>query len=415
MKLKQLEEKRAELLAQIEEENKSETRSIEKIDEMLKEVDEVNAQITKEKEIEARLLDLNNGGKKVEKKIEKRDFNAEIRAAIANEKELDVTNFEVEERTHGLGIGAQAGAVTQTIGNIKKTTFANAILKKAAESSDLYKYVRRENLGSALHQIPVQKTKITKFANVAELAEYAQKNIDFDTVQLAAHKYGNISIVSEEAISDLGYDIMAELVEQYGEAAGAKIDELLVKGDTTGGINVQGLESFINPVNGNAADNTETKVVKITEANTQDQETLINGLIELYNALPRKYAKNATWVISNSIASKLNAATDGVGRPLMSMDFSQVPFGGQAIPMLLGRPVVINDEVKSLADAAQHNPIAFFGDLNKALIMGIRQNFTLKSSTEYMWVRDGVAIKGTMRLDAKRGITEAMAALVRQD
>ena len=32
-----------------------------------------------------------------------------------------------------------------------------------------------------------------------------------------------------------------------------------------------------------------------------------------------------------------------------------------------------------------------------------------------MWVRDGVAIKGTMRTDVKRGITEAMAVLVREN
>ena len=407
MKIKELEEKRAELLKELETENNAETRSVEKIENLLKEVDEVNASISKEKEIEERLLKLSeNGGTKVEKELEKRDYNAEIRQAIIDEKEIDVTNFEVEERAMGLGTG---GNIAQTIGNIKKTSFANQILKKASEVSELYKYVRKEKLGTALHQIPVQKNKITKFASVAELADYVQQDITFETVQLAAHKYGNISVVSEEAIADLGYDIMAELIEQYGEAAGEKLDNLLVKGDGQ----VQGLESFIQQgtTNPTVAD---TKVVKIQEAESKAPDTLLAALIDLYNSVGRKYSKNGTWVISSDIAAILNTATDANGRPVLYNSFNETPFGSNATPMLLGRPVVITDEVTGVNAAMANNPVAFFGDLSKALILGERQNFTLKASREYMWLRDGVAIKGTMRTDVKRGITEAMAVLVRE-
>ena len=42
MKIKELEEKRAELLKALEVENNAETRSVEKIEGLLKEVDEVN-------------------------------------------------------------------------------------------------------------------------------------------------------------------------------------------------------------------------------------------------------------------------------------------------------------------------------------------------------------------------------------
>lgn len=405
MKLKKLEEKRSEILAQIEEENKSETRSIDKVDELLAKLDEVNKEI----EVEERLLKVMNKDKIVEKDQEMRDFNAEIRAAILNEKELDVTGFEVE--TRGVGVGEVQGDVKKTTKDIAKKTFANSIIKKIAETSDLYRYVRKENLGAATHQIPVQKVKIGKFANVKELAKYTEKEMEYAPIQLGAHKYGAVTILSEEAITDTGYNIMADLLEQYGEGAALKMDELLVKGDT--GNNVEGLESFINPANGNAANGTDTRVVKVTEADSKKQDKLLAALMSLYNELPRQYAKNATWVVSSEIAAILNTAVDGVGRPLLYQDFSGVPFGGVATPMLLGRPVVICDEVKSITGASQHNPIAFFGDLNKALVCGIRQNFTIKTSTEYGFINDGVAVKGTMRLDVKRALTEAMAALVR--
>ena len=407
MKLKKLEEKRSEILAQIEEENKSETRSIDKVDELLAKLDEVNKEI----KVEDRLLEVMDKNKTAEKKQEMRDFNAEIRTAITEEKELDITNFETEERK--IGVGTVQGNVNKTTKDIAKKTFANSIIKKVAEASDLYKYVRKENLGAATHQIPVQKSKIGKFANVKELANYAEKDMEYAPIQMAAHKYGAITIISEEAIADTGYDIMADLLEQYGEGAAMKMDELLVKGDQAN--NVEGLESFINQANGNAANGTETKVVKITDANSKKQDTLLKGLMDLYNALPRQYAKNGTWVISSEIAAMLNTAVDGVGRPLLYQDFTEVPFGGKPTPMLLGRPVVICDEVKSLTAAAQHNPIAFFGDLNKALICGIRQNFTIKTSTEYGFINDGIAVKGTMRLDVKKALTEAMAALVRSN
>ena len=395
MKLKALLEKRSELLEKVEMENKSETRSTDKIDELLAEIETVNKDIEREERM-AKVLDF----KSAQKQVEKRDYNAEIRSAIEHGRELDVTNFEVEveERTIGYGQGDKQ---TQ---NIAKKSFANAIIKKATDSSDLYKYVRTENVGTASHQIPVQKDKVGRFANVTELANYAEKNIDFTPINLSAHKFGNISVVSEEALADTGYNLMSELLEQYGESAGETLDYLLVKGDVVG---VQGLESFSN----NSVGQDGAVVQTIPSANI---DTLgLDELLALYHAIPNKYRKNATWVISTELAARLNVTVDGVGRPLLTTDFSQVPFGGKEVPMLLGRPVVISDHVKPLTGSSQHDQLAFFGDLSKALVLGIRQNFTIKSSTEYAFIRDGVAIKGTMRLDAKRALGEALAVMVR--
>lgn len=349
------------------------------------------------------------GEKEMDKDLEVRTLdvqNSEIRKAIEDEKELNISDFEVEER--GIGVGTVQGNVNKTTSNIKKTTFANAILKKAFENSDLLRYVRKENLGSALHQIPVQKTKVGKFVNVKELADYTEKNVDYEPVQLAAHKYGNITVVSEEAIADTGYDIMSDLLEQYGEGAAETIDEILVKGDAS--LEIQGLESFINS-SGAVVDNS----IKVEITNAGVGKIGINDMLKMYNALPQKYRKNATWVIGTELAGKLTEAVDSIGRPLLYTDFSQVPFGGKATPMLLGRPVVISDHVKNLTGSQQHNSLAFFGDLKKALIFGPRQIFTIKTSTEYAFIRDGITVKGTMRFDVKRALGEAIAVLVRSN
>ena len=323
----------------------------------------------------------------------------EIRKAIETEKELDITNFEVR----GMGVGQNQGNVNANTNNIAKTTFANAILKKATETSDLYRYVRKENFGSALHQIPVQKTKITKFANVKELADYAEKNIDFEPIQLAAHKFGNITVISEECLADTGYNIMSELLEQYGEGAGLTIDELLVKGDPA--TTVQGLTSFVD-VGGNM----QSGAIKQSVQQGNLADVGLDEILAMYNGLPNKYRKNATWVIGTELAARLAVATDANGRPLLSNSFNETPFGSHAL--LLGRPVVISDHITNITGAPEHTPLAFFGDLSKALILGLRQSFTIKSSSEYKFVQDGIAVKGTMRLDIKRALGEALTALV---
>ncbi len=329
--------------------------------------------------------------------------NKEIRQAIENEKELDITNFEVEERA-AIGTPNVAGNGT-SVGNIAKTTFANAILKKATETSDLYRYVRKENFGSALHQIPVQKTKITKFTNVKELAAYTEQNIDFEPIQLAAHKFGNISVISEECLADTGYNIMSELLEQYGEGAGLTIDELLVKGDAA--TTVQGLNSFVD-----GTGQMQSGAIKQSVKRAGLDDIGLKEILAMYNGLPNKYRKNATWVIGTELAARLAVATDANGRPLLSNSFNETPFGSHAHALLLGRPVVISDYITNITGAAAHTPLAFFGDLSKALILGLRQNFTIKASSEYKFAQDGISVKGTMRLDAKRALGEALTALV---
>lgn len=386
MKLKKLKEKRGTLIEEMRSLN--EERSFDKFKEKEEELKELDDEI----HAEEKMLELSET-KPVEKDSEKRDYNAEIRSAIQKEKEIDVTHFEVRS----MGVGAIQGNVTHTSANISKMTFATHILKKAEETSELYKYVRHEPMPSNMHQIPVQKNKIGRFTNVKELEDYTEKNMDHEPIQMGAHKYGAISVISEEAVADTGYDLMSELREQFSEGAAETLDYLLVKGDAT--TKVEGLESL---------QEAEVSGVITTAAAGKVQ---FKELQSLYNKLPRKYSKNATWVIGTELAGQLSMEVDSIGRPLLTPDFSQVPFGGKATPMLLGRPVVISDHVAGMTGGASGDKVAYFGDLSKALISGVRKSFTIKASTEYAFVRDGIAIKGNLRLDIKKGLTEAMVFL----
>ena len=90
------------------------------------------------------------------------------------------------------------------------------------------------------HNIPLHGNKIGKFVKTAELGTYKAQLADFKTKTLNAVKYTNLFTVSNELMQDSMYNIEAELIAQTKEALAQTLDELVIKGDTTEG--VEGLE-----------------------------------------------------------------------------------------------------------------------------------------------------------------------------
>ena len=327
--------------------------------------------------------------------------NAEIREAIELGKELDITNFEVEERGISFAPNAGVAGATKDVNNIAKKSFANYILEKATDKHTLFGKIRHEAMTAATHQIPVQKTVIDEFQSVTELANYNKKNFDFDVVNLGAHKYGNIVQFSDEALKDTGYDLMGQLLKQYQNGLARTLEKLVVKGENQ----IQGLEGFTG------GDGSHKVAVQSAElaAGTMTDEKAVELIEQLYRKLPVKYRENATFVLSQDIVDALSFAKDGVGRLLVSYDYSNAPLGGKPQMYLLGCPVVVSPYVAATTGASATHKIAFFGDLSKAMIGSVRQNFTIKTSTEAGFMNDSTYVKATIRCDVKRGLAESMA------
>ena len=318
--------------------------------------------------------------KPAEKKVEKvRSLAAEIRDLQADaNKEVEIGERELRDNTHTISNDA-TGSSNASTANIAKTTYASYILDKLAYISPLYSAVRHERFGNSKHQIPVQATKLGKFVPMKELADYAKQTANFEPIMLEAHKFGTLITFSEEVIEDTGYNIEAELLKQLSEAYGITLDEMLVKGENSMG--VEGLDSF----KGVATE------IEVDQAALTDEH-----ITAMYFALPIKYRQNATWVISDEVAKALTDLKDKQGKPLLVQSYNGSPFGAGSL--LLGRPVIINEHVDQI----------FFGDLQRALIVGERKSLSLQKSTEYGFIRDEVAIKANMRLDIKQGLKEAI-------
>lgn len=310
---------------------------------------------------------------------EVRSLVEEIRELNADaNKEIEVGEREMRDKSHTLSADA-VGTSNASTANIAKTTYANYILDKLAYVSPLYGAVRHERFGNSKHQIPVQANKLGKFVPMKELADYAKQTADFEQITLEAHKFGTLITFSEEVLEDTGYNVEAELLRQLKESYALTLDEMIVKGESTMG--VEGLNSFKGVA-------TEVEVAQ--EALTAEHIT------EMYFALPIKYRQNATWVISDDVARKLTDLKDTNGRPLLVQSYTGSPFGASST--LLGRPVIINEHVDQI----------FFGDLKRALIVGERKSLSLQKSTEYGFIRDEIAIKANMRMDIKKGLKEAI-------
>lgn len=377
--LKKLMEKRAAKVAEME--AATEKRDFDTFDALEAELRELDREI----EAEKRMIELRKQNVAGTVNTTEDEVATEIRTALENREELDLRELEVRAEIMGETSGSNV-----SVGNIKKVTFADYIIKKLPYVSPLYGATRKEVIGSATHTIPVQKTKVGKFVKMTELQKYAAQNADYNTIKLEPHKYGTLIQFSEEVIADLGYDIEADMLEQLLESYGATLDELLVVGDDTN--KIEGLNSF------KAADG----AIEVTQ--TTSGKITAEELLNIYYSLPIQYRNNATWVIADDTARELSTLTFQDGTPVLFTGYNNAPVGQGST--ILGKPVIINNYVAKLNDSEK--PSIFFGDLGKALVVGPRKALTIKRSEEFGFIDDSVAVKANVRLDIKKTLGEAM-------
>lgn len=377
--LKKLMEKRAAKVAEME--AATEKRDFDTFDTLEAELRELDREI----EAEKKMIELRKQNGTGAAATADDEVATEIRTALENREELDLSELEVRAEIMGETSGSNV-----SVGNIKKVTFADYIIKKLPYVSPLYGATRKEVIGSATHTIPVQKTKVGKFVKMTELQKYAAQNADYNTVKLEPHKYGTLIQFSEEVIADLGYDIEADMLEQLLESYGATLDELLVVGDEA--TKIEGLNSF----------KSTDGAVEVTQATSG--KITAEELLNIYYSLPIQYRNNATWVIADDTARELSTLTFNDGTPVLFTGYNNAPVGQGST--ILGRPVIINNHVAKLNDSEK--PSVFFGDLTKALVVGPRKALTIKRSEEFGFIDDSVAVKANVRLDIKKTLGEAM-------
>ncbi|MET2898068.1 phage major capsid protein [Vibrio rotiferianus] len=131
------------------------------------------------------------------------------------------------------------------------------------------------------------------------------------------------------------------------------------------------------------------KVIKTGAANALPAD-VVNFLIDVQQDLSFKYQANAKWFMSRDIYKQLRKLTVGTddARPLIINDFGSFNGNSTSEVTLLGKPVVIVDQLDETHGTA--NDIAlFYGDLQETLEFG-----PLSGPDTSHFIVDEVTIKG---------------------
>ena len=354
MNLKELKESKFELLDEMENLTKDITvfNSV-RFEEMKNELEDVNNKIS----------EFENNSTKI-KDIEKRKESGnrmKLKDLLLQNKTVDLSKMVINNEGEMVRTGNEA---------VLHETVQDTIEKRVEEKCHLFAKIRKVRT-SAPHAITIQAEKLDKFLNVKEMAEYQRKAPNYKQVVLGAEKYGLVVVLSQELIDDALFDMEREINDQLVEAMGKTVEDLIVNGDSANG--VEGL-------------------LMAEEAVKVQGKVGYELLVDMIFGLRGEHRKDGVFVMGDDVARKIMGMTDQAGRPLLDMNVKPLRADGD-VHQILGHDVIISP--------CMPEGKAIFANLDKALVMAVRKDLQVKKSEEVMFLVDGVAIKGNIRVDAK--------------
>lgn len=362
LNLKMLKEQRADIL-----------NSMREMTETIEIFDSVKFEAMKNEleSVENSIKEFDNA-QQIKNTMKKESDKMEFKNELMSGKEIDLS--QVKNEAHQ----------TENTAELIKDDYATQIERKLREKCVLYDRARKIVTASP-HIIPVEKVTLGKFVKVAELGEYVKDRAEFGSVKLGAIKFGTMVQVSEELLADNDFQLEAILMAQLQDAFADTVCELIAKGDEEG---IEGL-AMADEAKG---------AKKVVVADIDD-----DAVLDLMFALDRQYREDAIFVINDEVARKLAKLKDEMGRPLLQLHADEAVKLAEGVDgKLKGKDVVICNELPA------EKP-AFFVDMKRALVVGLRKNMTIKKSEEAGFMNDSIFIKANVRLDMKILLHEAIA------
>lgn len=218
---------------------------------------------------------------------------------------------------------------------------------------------------------------------ISEGVPYPESDEEFNGIELGAHKNGCITIVTDELLEDSAFSIENYLVETAGDKLARLEEEAFLCGD---GINKpRGVFLDAEVVN---------EVAEIT----------MDDAIDLYYGLKQCYRKNAVWVMSEDVYSKLVKVRTVAG---IEHNLWEGGLQDEKPVTLLGRPVYIST---LMPVKAPDNAAIAFGDFRYYWI-GERGNMSVKRLNEKYADTGMVGFRVTHRVDGKLVLPEAVKTI----
>lgn len=207
---------------------------------------------------------------------------------------------------------------------------------------------------------PVEYPSLDDTANTGDItaegvAPTTGNDLVFGSVQLGSYTYtsdgasGSPLRVSWELLQDSAFDIAG----LAARALGTRIARKQAAHWTTG--------TGVGQPKGLVA-------ASLTADNDLDAADTIDygDIMDTYDLLDPAYEQNASWILKKNTWSQIRGIVDGNGRPLVQDALTGI--GGAPTRMLLGFPVVLDQQMPTLSSAGVTFPIAF-GDFRESYVI----------------------------------------------
>jgi HK97 family phage major capsid protein len=328
-------------------------------------------------------------------------IDGETKAKELEDSFRKITGREPEERTDGSESEFAAWARSAAPGAGYDVPAVRGLLSKVAEHRDMsgtgglgkagvygqlweYAVATSELLSAGVtlfdtadgNTIPMPKATVhaaTDDSTLAPSAEIQSSDSTITTVDLAVSKYGYVTNVPNELITDATFDLEGYLAKNAGRALGNRVAAVAaaaaVSGFTTAG---------------------STAPSGVT-TNLGSQSTAGQGsdlLVDLFHSVLPEYRTTAAWGMNDSAAAVVRKLKTSTGEPVW-----QAALTAGDPDLVLGKPVRVVPQLDSFA--ASKKPI-FFGDWS-ALYVRIAGGLRFERSADAGFGKDQTVFRGIVR------------------
>lgn len=268
-------------------------------------------------------------------------------------------------------------------GNLVPTDFERTLIEIMREANVMRQIATVRTFGND-RDIPIRDGNALAVWT-AEEAAFSENDPTYAQISLTAFKAGVILKISDELLQDSAINMNVHLPTELGRAVATLSESAYVNGDGSG--------KPTGAVQGSTLGTTVASNSTIAS----------DELIDLHDSLKRVYQNRATWLMAGSTRTVVRKLKESTGQYLWQPGL-QVGHPDT----LLGRPVVISDDVPAIATVAKS---VLFGDFAFYWIAD-RATITLKRLEELYAANGQVGFRMDLRTDGKVTLGEAIKHLV---
>ena len=191
---------------------------------------------------------------------------------------------------------------------------------------------------------------------LAEASTAPDSDVTFGTKSLGGYNFtSGVILVSFQIMQDSGIDIVSILLDLLAIRIGRAQNSFFTTGTGTG--QPQGVVTGAS--------------LGVTLPTGNTTSVTYNGLVQLYQSVDAAYrsSPSAAWMMHDNTLLAIKQLTDASNLPLWLPDILAAPDGSPRHGSLLGKPVIVNNDMATMA--ANAKPIVF-GDFSQYAIRQVR-------------------------------------------